>query len=209
MPTDRPAPDTFLGRWVRLDPIEPNDVPDLARLLLADGLHPFAPLWYPIPRNASEALHVAEGEFLGRHNPDGTRLTWVVRLVADAAPGKTGRLVGTTSLSEIDLPNERGHVGGTIYHPDVWGTVVNPETKLLLLGACFERWGLGRVKIQTDALNLRSRAAIEKLGAVPEGIQRRESRRGDGTFRDTAVYSIIRDEWPAVRAGLRARLDRR
>jgi RimJ/RimL family protein N-acetyltransferase len=82
---------------------------------------------------------------------------------------------------------------------------VNPEAKLLLLGLAFDL-GFGRVKIQADAVNARSRAAIAKLGAQFEGISRRDRLRADGSFRDTAIYSVIVDEWPAVRAGLEARL---
>jgi RimJ/RimL family protein N-acetyltransferase len=62
------------------------------------------------------------------------------------------------------------------------------------------------VKIQTDALNARSQAAIARLGAQREGVLRRDVRREDGTFRDTVVFSVLADEWPAVEAGLQARL---
>jgi RimJ/RimL family protein N-acetyltransferase len=87
-----------------------------------------------------------------------------------------------------------------------WGTAVNPESKLLLLEHAFDTCGFGRVKIQTDVINARSRAAILKLGATFEGITRRDVRRADGSWRDSAVHSILVDEWPTVRAGLRARL---
>ncbi|KQX04948.1 MULTISPECIES: GNAT family N-acetyltransferase [unclassified Leifsonia] len=117
-----------------------------------------------------------------------------------------GRLVGSSTLADFDLPLESTHIGWTAYDPRVWGTAVNPETKLLLLGRAFDS-GFGRVKIQADALNDRSRAAILKLGAQFEGIVRRERPRADGSWRDTAVYSILVDEWPAVRAGLLARLE--
>jgi RimJ/RimL family protein N-acetyltransferase len=85
---------------------------------------------------------------------------------------------------------------------------VNPECKLLLLGHAFDDCGFGRVKLQTDLLNLRSQAAIARLGATREGVLRRHMRRADGTFRDTVVFSILREEWPDVAAGLRARLAR-
>jgi RimJ/RimL family protein N-acetyltransferase len=83
---------------------------------------------------------------------------------------------------------------------------VNPEAKLLLLGAAFEH-GFGRVKIQADVLNSRSRAAIAKLGATFEGIVRRDRPRADGSWRDSAVFSVIVDDWPAVQAGLRERVE--
>ena len=82
---------------------------------------------------------------------------------------------------------------------------MNPEAKLLLLGLAFDH-GFGRVKLQADALNDRSRAAILKLGAQFEGIARRHKPRADGSWRDSAVYAVIVDDWPSVRAGLEARL---
>jgi RimJ/RimL family protein N-acetyltransferase len=84
--------------------------------------------------------------------------------------------------------------------------VVNAESKLLLLGHAFDDCRFGRVKLQTDLLNTRSQAAIERLGATREGVLHRHMRRADGTFRDTVVFSVLADEWPGVRAGLLARV---
>jgi RimJ/RimL family protein N-acetyltransferase len=117
-----------------------------------------------------------------------------------------GTLVGTSTLGDFDETREHAHIGWTAWDPRVWGTAVNPEAKLMMLGLAFDS-GFGRVKLQADALNARSRAAIEKLGGQFEGIVRRDSLRADGSWRDTAVYSVIVDEWPLVRAGLIARLD--
>jgi RimJ/RimL family protein N-acetyltransferase len=128
---------------------------------------------------------------------------YVVRAID--GDGGRGRIVGTSSLGDVDLANERVHLGWTAYSPEVWGTSVNPVCKLLLLGHAFDDCGFGRVKIQTDGINLRSQAAIAKLGATREGVLRRHTKRADGSFRDTVVFSVIRDEWPAVRAGLEAR----
>jgi N-acetyltransferase len=136
------------------------------------------------------------------------RVAYTVRLNADCDLGAAGTVVGTTSLGDVDLVNERAHVGWTAYGPRWWATAVNPECKLLLLGHAFDDCGLGRVKIQTDLVNLRSQAAIAKLGATREGVLRRHKRRADGTFRDTVVFSVLRDEWPAVREGLLRRLGR-
>jgi RimJ/RimL family protein N-acetyltransferase len=84
---------------------------------------------------------------------------------------------------------------------------VNPACKLLLLAHAFDDCGFGRVKIQTDLDNTRSQAAIARLGATREGVLRRHMRRADGTFRDTVVFSLLKDEWPGVRTRLLARLD--
>jgi N-acetyltransferase len=134
------------------------------------------------------------------------RVAYVVRLSADGPVGREGTVVGTSSLGDVDLPNESVHLGWTAYAPSVWGTAVNPATKLLLLGHAFEDCGFGRVKIQTDLRNVRSQAAIAKLGAVREGVLRRHKRLADGSFRDTVVFSILADEWPGVATGLLARI---
>jgi RimJ/RimL family protein N-acetyltransferase len=128
------------------------------------------------------------------------RTAYVVRLVAD------GTVVGTTSLGDVDLRNESVHLGWTAYAPAVWGTAINPATKLLLLQHAFEDCGFGRVKIQTGSTNARSQAAIAKLGATREGVLRRHKRLPDGSFRDTVVFSILADEWPDVRRRLQDRI---
>jgi N-acetyltransferase len=128
------------------------------------------------------------------------RTAYVVRLVGD------GTVVGTSGLGDVDLHNESVHLGWTGYAPAVWGTAVNPATKLLLLQHAFEDCGFGRVKIQTASTNARSQAAIAKLGATWEGVLRRHKRLPDGTFRDTVVFSILADEWPDVRKRLQDRI---
>jgi RimJ/RimL family protein N-acetyltransferase len=136
------------------------------------------------------------------------RFAYVVRLVADSPLGAAGTVVGTSSLADVDLVNERTHIGYTGYAPAVWGTAVNPAAKLLLLEHAFETCGFGRVKIQTGTKNTRSQAAIAKLGATREGVLRRHMRMADGSFRDTVVFSILADEWPDVRKRLEDRINR-
>jgi RimJ/RimL family protein N-acetyltransferase len=132
-------------------------------------------------------------------------VAYTARLVADTALGAARTVVGTSSIGDIDLHNERTHIGWTMWGRQWWGTAVNPEAKLLMLAHCFDDCGFGRVKIQNDALNLHSQAAIAKLGAQREGVLRRHTKRADGSFRDTVVFSILRDEWPQVRLRLEAR----
>ena len=136
----------------------------------------------------------------------GERRAYTVRLIGDSPLGAAGTVVGTTSLADWDLVNERTHIGWTAYGPAWWASPVNAECKLLLLTHAFDDCGFGRVKLQTDNLNDRSQAAIARLGATREGVLRRHMRRADGTFRDTVVFSILRDEWPDVRERLLARL---
>ena len=118
-----------------------------------------------------------------------------------------GLLVGTSTLGDFALEKNYAHLGWTAYDPRVWGTAVNAEAKLMILGSAFDN-GFERVKIQADVLNTRSRAAITKLGATFEGVSRRDMRRADGSWRDSAVFSVIRDDWASVREGLLSRLER-
>jgi N-acetyltransferase len=198
LPTGAP----LVGRHVRLDPLTEADLPELAQLLRAPEVYGSGYVMHRCPVDAQDALRLA-GE---RFRPGPSRLPYAVRLTHDSALGEAGTLVGTSALLDADVANERIHVGSTLYGPRWWGTAVNPEAKLLLLGHCFDDCGYGRVKIQTDLLNTRSQAAIARLGAVREGVLRRHMPREDGTFRDTVVFSVLREQWPQVRAGLEARL---
>ncbi|MBC7639137.1 MAG: GNAT family N-acetyltransferase [Rhodoferax sp.] len=193
------APDrrALVGTVVRLDPLTPEDAAALFAAL--DDPRVWASGYAGGPAGRPADVAAMRGWIAGLLAPT-DRVPYVVRLV-DA-----GTVVGTTTLGDLDLANERAHLGWTAYAPAVWGTGVNPECKLLLLGHAFEDCGFGRVKIQTAAINERSQAAIAKLGAIREGVLRRHIRRADGTFRDTVVFSVLREEWPGVRAGLPARV---
>ncbi len=116
-------------------------------------------------------------------------------------PG-SGRAVGSTSFMNI-RPEHRGlEIGCTWIRADRRGTGLNTAMKRLLLTHAFETLGAVRVELRTDALNARSRRAIEKLGAVPEGVLRRQMVMPDGRLRDTAVYAVTDDRWPQVREQL-------
>lgn len=115
-------------------------------------------------------------------------------------------LVGSTRLFDF-RPNDRGlEIGYTWYGPSARGTLVNPEAKYLLLKHCFETLECNRVQLKTDERNSRSRNAMLKMGAQFEGILRRYQTREDGFCRNTAMFSIIAEEWPEVKAKLEARL---
>ncbi|MBX3096807.1 MAG: GNAT family N-acetyltransferase [Fimbriimonadaceae bacterium] len=115
-------------------------------------------------------------------------------------------VVGMTTLMDI-RPEARGlEIGTTWYALKERGTKVNPACKRLLLGFAFDDLGAIRVQLKCDATNMRSRAAIEKLGAQFEGVLRQHGYRLDGSVRDTAMYSIVTSEWPSVRARLTKRL---
>lgn len=152
-----------------------------------------------------EALAVSMATRTAMDDPVG-QFPWVARLRRPMAGLAAGSVVGTSSYLEVSPRDARLEIGFTTYSPTVWGTVVNPQTKLLLLGHAFDDLGAGRVQLKTDIRNVRSQQAIARLGATYEGVLRRYQRRADGTVRDTVLFSIIAEEWPTVRARLEARL---
>jgi len=117
-----------------------------------------------------------------------------------------GRPAGSTAYLDVALEVEGLEIGSTWYRRDLWATEVNPTCKLLLLEHAFEVLGAARVTLRTDALNTRSRSAIERLGCTYEGTLRHLQLRGDGSVRDTAFFSLLSAEWPVARAGLEQRL---
>jgi N-acetyltransferase len=126
---------------------------------------------------------------------------WLLHTVS----GPEGSIIGQTCYLAIHSVHRRVEIGGTWYVPEVQGTKVNPACKLMMLDNAFA-CGAQRVELKTDARNARSRAAMLKMGGTFEGIHRQHMLRPDGTWRDTAWYSVLRDEWPVVKAGLEARL---
>jgi RimJ/RimL family protein N-acetyltransferase len=203
MPATPPTGDPLVGRFVRLDVMQPADAEGLHAVYTDPAVYTQGFVMRPPPADLAATRADTEDNIAAGARG---RTAYTVRLTGEGGLGEAGTVVGTSSLGDVDLGNERIHLGWTMYGSRWWGTQVNPECKLLLLGHAFE-CGFGRVKIQTDAVNERSQAAIAKFGATREGVLRRHTRRADGSFRDTVVFSVLRDEWPAVRAGLRARLD--
>ena len=199
MPAKRPGPTTIVGNFIRLEPLDEEHLPGLFEAIghrevfefgFGGGLSGF-------PESLEEFREWAASLANDANN------AYVVIIIGGP---RDGTVVGTTTLGDFDVHREAAHIGWTAYDPRVWGTAVNPEAKRLLLQQAFDA-GFGRVKLQTDVVNKQSRAAIAKLGATFEGIVRREQPRPDGTWRDSAVYSVIVDEWPEVRAGLEKRLE--
>lgn len=138
-------------------------------------------------------------EGIVREQAEGTTVAFAVR---DRA---SGALIGSTRFLNIDAPNRRVEIGSTWYAPPWQRTYANTEAKRLLLAHAFGPWDCLCVQLQTDALNERSRRAIERLGARLDGVLRAHRVCDDGRVRDSAVYSILRAEWPAVRGRLTPR----
>lgn len=128
-------------------------------------------------------------------------LTWAV---FDKA---SDSYAGSTSYLAVVLAHKRLEIGWTWYAKRVWAGPVNPSCKRMLLAHGFDTLGLNRIELKADARNQRSCKAMERFGAKFEGIHRSHMVRPDGRLRDTAWFSVIREEWPAVRDGLDARLE--
>ncbi len=117
-----------------------------------------------------------------------------------------GRVVGSTRLYDIDYEVPTCAIGYTWYGASLQRTHVNTACKRLLLGHAFDERGMRTVYFHTSHENLRSQAAIERLGARKDGVIRQHKRQKDGSLRDTVAYSILDSEWPAIRDALDARL---
>ena len=190
------GPVVLEGRFVRLEPLAPSH----AVPLLAAAQAP--EIWTSMPTALTTRAAIDR---------------WIAEALERAGEGREfafavvvregGRVVGSTRYMDVQAAHRGVEIGWTWYAPDVWGTAVNPEAKYVLLQHAFEEWGAIRVCLKTDARNLHSQAAIRKLGAHYEGTLRSHRIRQDGTARDSVLYSIVRQEWPEVRAALEQRID--
>lgn len=183
------------GHGVTLTPTVLADAKALATLASRSPADAYR--WTYVPRTAKEWQATIESW------PVAGRLIYTVR--AD------GVIVGTTGYYDLEYWTDRAapdacEVGHTWYVPAVRGTTVNPACKLLLFTHAFETWEVARVALRTDARNTASRAAMLKLGLTYEGIRRRHMPGADGTLRDSAYFSAVPEEWPAIKAALLARL---
>jgi N-acetyltransferase len=189
------GPIVLEGPHVRLEPLDRRHADDLADA----ASDPLIWRWLPV--------QVATREDLDR---------WIEDALAAAAAGmehafavvdrRTGHTVGSTRYMDIAPLHKGVEVGWTWYGRAAWGSVVNPESKLLLLTHAFEDWGAIRLYLKTDSLNERSRAAIAKLGAKYEGDLRNHRIRPDGSYRHSSYYSILDTEWPEVKRSLLDRI---
>jgi RimJ/RimL family protein N-acetyltransferase len=187
------------GRCVELKLADPQrDAAELFAALDHDAV------WKHVAGRPSDVTGYAE---MLQQAVDAGWWPWIVRLTIDYAGLKSGAVVGMSSYLDVSPRDARLEIGFTAYTPAVWAGVVNPETKLLLLGYAFETLNAGRMQLKTDVRNARSQQAIARLGAQYEGTFRRYQRRSDDTVRDTVFFSMLADEWPAARDGLTARLD--
>lgn len=194
-----PGPVVLGGSVVRLEPLTEEHAPDL--LAAADDPN----IWLYLPAYQPKSLADVQA--------------WITAALSDATGGEeipfaiialvNGRAVGCTRFLEIRRDARALEIGWTWLVTPVQRSLVNTECKLLLLRHAFEELGALRVQFKTDRRNLRSQRAIERLGAVKEGILRKHRINHDGFVRDSVYYSIVDDEWPAVKAGLLRKLAQR
>lgn len=112
---------------------------------------------------------------------------------------KTDNIVGCTSFLDISFPHKRLEIGATWYNPTVWRSAINTNCKFLLFQYCFEVLNLNRIQIKTGHENYRSQKAIERIGAIKEGVLRNHMIRKEGTIRHTIMYSVIVEDWEKLK----------
>lgn len=176
---------------VRLVPLELDHAADLLTLV-DDAL--WSGMTSPTPRTVAD---MAAWVRLAHATPARS---------AFAVLGPDGQVRGSTSFYDVDPTFARCEVGHTFYGRAWWGGATNPACKLALLRHAFEEWAMHRVALRGDARNSRTLAAMRRLGAVEEGVLRSHRVAADGSRGDTVYFSVLAPEWPAVRAGLEARL---
>ena len=183
-------PERFEGRHVRLEPLALAHLPAFLRHYDPEVYRflsraPVAP--------TEEALRAHLEGLLGEPG----RVNWAILFGKEVA-GRISVIAPEPEHAKLEL--------GTMLFKPFWGSPANKEAKYLLLRHAFEVLRAERVQFKVDLRNERSQRALEALGAVREGVLRKNRRRPDGAFRDDVVYSVLKEEWPGVKARLEARL---
>jgi RimJ/RimL family protein N-acetyltransferase len=182
---------TLSGRTVRLEPLTLEHVPALSTV----GLEPDLWRWTPTSVSTVDEMRSYVSIALDEQCR-GLALPFAIIHRA------SNKAIGSTRYANIDTANRRLEIGWTWVTSSFQRTAVNTEAKLLLLTHAFEVLGMNRVEFKTDVLNEKSRKALLRLGAVEEGTFRKHLITASGRVRDTAYFSIIDTEWPAIKARL-------
>ena len=191
------TPLTLEGSIVRLEPIRRDhaeDFWDISKDALDDIFQ-----WIPYRMKTREDFQrLVEKAFDEQNRGESVVFATVER--------GSVRVIGSTRYMNIDRVNRRVEIGSTWIAPAWQRTAVNTEAKYLMLRHAFEVWKCFRVELKTDALNLKSRNAILRIGAKEEGTLRRHVITWTGRVRDSVYFSILDSEWPEVKAKLEGRL---
>jgi RimJ/RimL family protein N-acetyltransferase len=194
--TFNPQPVLLAGRHVRLEPLARRHLPGLIEAARDPGIFQYF-LTAPLGTEVEMSKWVDQ---ILKGQAAGTDVGWVTVRCSD------GRIVGATTFLDIRRHNRGLEIGNTWLAPEAQRTALNTEAKYLQLRHAFEDLGAWRVQLKTDERNARSRAAIERIGAKFEGILRKYQVRYDGFVRNTAMFAIVAEDWPAVKARLEAKL---
>lgn len=178
------------GNCIQLEPLNESHRAGLAKA--AD----YEAIWQYMPHKAYGSYFTAWFDNSLAQIALNKELIYVVRSSTEQ------RLLGATAYYDLHLEHLRLSLGYTWYVPDAWGSGINSECKLLMLGQAFDDWGMSRVEIGADPCNTRSVKAIEKLGAIKEGTLRQHMKSHHGLLTDTVVYSILAREWPELKRRL-------
>lgn len=185
-------PVVLTGNYIRLEPLSEDHVPGLAAIGMDDTIWQYMP--YGLMHDETD-IHRWVRSIL-HQSAKGTDLPFVAIHLA------SGRIAGTTRYMEIRSEHRNLEIGGTWYGAEFRRTQVNTECKYLLLKHAFEELKCIRVQLKTDSRNDRSQKAIERIGAIKEGILRNHMILPDGYFRHSIYYSILDSEWPRVKLKL-------
>ena len=190
-------PLTLQGRHVRLEPMSMDHHAGLCSIAFDETLWQWVPTALRTPNDVRDYIESALGD-----RSTGVAIPFVT------VERSTGRVVGSTRFANISRADRRVEIGWTFLARPWQRTAINTEAKYLMLRHAFETWNCHRVELKTDALNERSRRAIQRLGAKEEGTLRCHMQMHNGRMRDTVYYSILRTEWDAVKQRLESMLAR-
>lgn len=180
---------TLENKWVRLSPLTMSDVVTLLPLVLHEpDLFRLMSVQLHSLQDLQQFIQVALADCR-----DGKSLPF---LITDK---RSGEVVGSTRFGNIERSHKRLEIGWTFIARAVQGTGLNKAMKYLMLQYAFEQLDMNRVEIKTNEQNLRSRRAIESIGAIQEGIFRHHMIMADGSLRNTVYYSILKEEWPQIK----------
>ncbi|MBI4630415.1 MAG: GNAT family N-acetyltransferase [Chloroflexi bacterium] len=191
-------PMTLTGKWVRVEPLEERHAADLC----VAGNSP--EIWTYMSRGRGAFTSVEDTvEWIRSAHKDAKELSQIPFAIINLEKGKA---VGSTRYMDISRADWRVEIGWTWLAVSEWRTPINTECKHLLLKHAFESLHCVRVQIKTDLRNVQSQKAIERLGAVKEGVLRKHMMRHDGYVRDTVMYSFIEAEWGEVKRRLEEKM---
>ena len=185
----------LLGARVKLEPLDKSHLNRLSDALRDGELWKIKETDIPHPNELLDYLKKTEASFRQQKK--------IVFAIIDL---ESQKVVGCTGFYDIRMRHKKAIIGPTFIASSWQRTHVNTESKYLLLKHAFESWELNRIEFYSDVLNIRSRNAIRRLGAIEEGFLRQHRLMKDGRVRDTVVHSIIRPQWPRIERKLRHKI---